>query len=189
MDTIGMMDRVVAEISALVDHVSPDQLSGPTPCVQWTVRDLINHVCGGAQMVAMSLEKGAVPDDKLAQFMAGDNLGDDFKGLFHQAMTYAAGCYKAPGAMEKMVTLPFGQMPGEAALTFGAFDVTTHAADLARATGQQPIDAALYAEALAIGRQLVTPELRQPGVFDAEQDCAENASAPEQLLAFAGRKA
>jgi uncharacterized protein (TIGR03086 family) len=188
MDTVALMNRVLDEMTRLVDGVQPAQLTSPTPCTDWTVRDPINHVAGGSQMVGMSIEKGSVPDELVGQFMAGDNLGDDPKGSFHRAADYVKGCYSAPGALEKMVTLPFGQMPGEAALKFGAFDVTTHAADLARATGQDLSDPDLCAEALVIGRQLVGPELRQPGVFDPEQPAPAGASASDALLAFAGRK-
>lgn len=188
MDTIALMNRIVDEISRLVDGTRPDQLANPTPCSAWTVRDVINHVTGGSKMVATSLEKGSVPDDQLGQFLGGDNLGEDYKGSFKSAMQYVQSCYQAPGALEKIVTLPFGQMPGEAALTFGAFDVATHAADLARATGQDVGDQDLYGEALAIGRQVLTSELRQPGVFDAEQTAPAGAPITDQLLAFAGRR-
>ena len=188
MDTVALMNRVLDEVTRLVDGVQPAQLANPTPCSEWTVRDVINHVAGGARMVGMSIEKGSVPDELVGQFMTGDNLGDDPKGSFHQATDYVKECYSAPGALEKMVTLPFGQMPGEAALKYGAFDVTTHAADLARATGQEPADPDLYAEALVIGRQFVGPELRQPGVFAPEQPAPAGAAACDALLAFAGRQ-
>ena len=68
------------------------------------------------------------------------------------------------------------------------FDVLTHAVDIARASGQQVKDTELIETALTVGRQMVGPELRIPGVFDAEQPCAEDAPPADRLLAFAGRK-
>jgi hypothetical protein len=38
-----------------------------------------------------------------------------------------------------------------------------------------------------MGKQMIGPDLRNSGRFDAEQPCAPEASADERLLAFAGR--
>jgi uncharacterized protein (TIGR03086 family) len=96
--------------------------------------------------------------------------------------------FTSPGAMEKTVKLPFGEMPAGIALNIAIFDVATHAVDLARATGQHVSDTALLEGALAIGKQMVSPELRMPGVFGDEQPSSDAASAEDRLLAFAGRK-
>ena len=90
--------------------------------------------------------------------------------------------------MDKMVKLPFGEMPASIALNIAIFDVATHAVDLARATGQHVSDSELLEAALATGRQMVGPELRAPGVFGEEQPVADTASVEDRLLAFAGRK-
>ena len=63
--------------------------------------------------------------------------------------------------------------------------MTTHAVDLARASGQAVTDTELLDAALDTGRQMIGPELRQPGVFANEQNVASNASAEDRLLAFA----
>jgi uncharacterized protein (TIGR03086 family) len=87
-----------------------------------------------------------------------------------------------------MVKLPFGEMPAGVALNIAIFDVATHATDLARSTGQTITDTGLLEAALGFGRQMIGPELRMPGVFDAEQEAPAGASIEDQLLAFAGRK-
>jgi len=67
-------------------------------------------------------------------------------------------------------------------------NVLTHAADIASVTGQTIADTDLVESALAVGQQMVGPELRQPGVFGPEQPASDGATAVERLLAFAGRK-
>jgi uncharacterized protein (TIGR03086 family) len=143
---------------------------------------------GGATMFAISAEQGSVPDDMLGQLMGGDNVGNDPKGAWATASKRAMTAFEAPGAMEKIVKLPFGEMPAGIALNIAIFDVATHAVDLARATGQHVTDTELLEGALAMGRQMVSPELRTPGVFGDEQAIDESASAEDRLLAFAGRK-
>jgi hypothetical protein len=68
------------------------------------------------------------------------------------------------------------------------FDVTTHATDLSRATGQQAPPQQLLETALGVGKQMISSDLRVPGIFDAEQPIADSAPLADRLLAFAGRK-
>jgi uncharacterized protein (TIGR03086 family) len=79
-------------------------------------------------------------------------------------------------------------MPAGVALNIAIFDVATHSVDLARATGQKVTDTELLEGALAIARQMLGPDLRQPGIFGAEQPCPDTAPVDDKLLAFAGRK-
>jgi uncharacterized protein (TIGR03086 family) len=138
--------------------------------------------------VKPSAHQRPVPDDVLGQLVGGDNVGDDPKGAWGAASVRAMNAFETPGAMEKIVALPFGQMPAGVALNIAIFDVATHAVDLARATGQHVTDTELLEGALAMGRQMVGPELRAPGVFGDEQKVSESAPVEDRLLAFAGRK-
>jgi uncharacterized protein (TIGR03086 family) len=188
VEGIPMMQRVVDTTTAVIDKTTKEQLSNPTLCTEWTVRDLINHMVGGATMFAVSVEEGSVPDDLLGQLMGGDNVGDDPQGAWAKASDRAMKAFALPGAMDKTVKLPFGEMPTGIALNIAIFDVATHACDLARATGQHVTDDELLAGALAVGKQMIGPDLRTPGVFGDEQAADAQASAEDKLLAFAGRK-
>jgi uncharacterized protein (TIGR03086 family) len=188
MDDVAMLGRVVDETDRLVQGLRDDQLGEQTPCADWKVRDLLNHITGGATMFAESVEKGSVSDERLGEIVGGDNLGDDYKGAFHTASRRALDVFGEPGALEKMVRLPFGEMPAGVALRIAVFDLATHACDLARTTGQPVPDDDLIETALAVGREMVGPDLRQPGVFDEEQPVADDAPAADRLLAFAGRR-
>jgi hypothetical protein len=56
-------------------------------------------------------------------------------------------------------------MPAGVALNIAIFDVATHAVDIARATGQHVTDTELLESSLAVGRQMIGPDLRMPGVL------------------------
>ena len=188
MDVVATMDRVVDETSKIVNGITPDQLGNPTPCTEWSVRDIVNHITGGATMFTECVEDGNVPDERLGQLMGGDNLGDDFKGAWDQAARRAKKTFREPGAMEKVVKLPFGQMPAEMALNIAIFDVATHACDLARATGQKVEDEELLETALTVGTQLISDDFRNGVMFGAEVQSPEGAPISDRLLAFAGRQ-
>jgi uncharacterized protein (TIGR03086 family) len=187
MDQVALLQRVVDETTSVIAEIGPDQLGEPTPCTEWTVRDVINHITGGATMFAISAEEGSVPDDVVGQLVGGDNLGDDYKGAWATASTRAMAVFAEPGVLDKTVKLPFGEMPAGVALNLAIFDVATHATDLARATGQSISDTGLLEAALEMGRQMISPEFRQPGVFGPEQPAPDDASVEDRLLAFAGR--
>jgi uncharacterized protein (TIGR03086 family) len=185
--SIELLQRVVDETTRVVDNVKDDQLANATPCTEWTVRDIVNHITGGATMFAISAEQGKVPDDQIGQLMGGDNLGNDFKGAWGIAAKKAMGAFEGVD-LTKLVTLPFGEMPAGVALNIAIFDVATHAVDIAESTGQQITDTELLETALEFGKQMIGPDLRVPGVFGAEQPCPADAPITKRLAAFSGRK-
>lgn len=188
MDNISMLRRTVGVLDGLVGDVTDKQLGAQTPCEDWKVRDLLNHLVGGATMFAVSAEQGSVPDDQLGQLMGGDNLGADFRGAWKTASQKVLAAFDDPKLLDKQVTLPFGSMSAGAALDMAVFDVATHACDLAKATGQTVDDDALLEAAIETGKRVVPPEWRGTPFFGLEQPCAADAPASERLLAFGGRK-
>lgn len=187
MDAPGMLKRAVIETDRLVMNTTTEDLAATTPCTEWSVRDLINHLTAGATIFAVSAETGSVPDELMGQLMGGDVLGDDYKAAWSAASQRAVAAFEAPDVLDKTLKLPFGEMPAPAALSLAIFDVTTHATDLAVATGQDIEDESLIEAALAMGKQMVGPQMRQPGVFAAEQAIGDDAPIVDRLQAFAGR--
>lgn len=190
MDPLTTMERVITESRRLVDGITPDQLGNPTLCTEWTVRDVLNHVTGGATYFGMVAEQGSVPDEIVGQLLGGGEnlLGADYKAAFNAAADKAMAGFSQPGVLEKIVKLPFGEMPARVALNIAIFDVSTHNCDIAQATGQQIEDTDVLATALEVGHKVVQPEMRTPGFFDAEKPCSGSAPADQRLLAFAGRR-
>lgn len=188
MDVLATMERVLERTDQIVDNVDDGQLANATPCADWTVRDVINHITGGATMFAECVEQGSIPDDRFGQLMGGDNLGDDWRGAYRTASTHARAAFGAPGVLDKMVKLPFGEMPASIALNIAVSDVMTHACDIAKATGQTIDDPELLATALETAKRTIQPDFRTPGFFDAEQAVSDEASPMDKLLAFTGRQ-
>ncbi len=189
MDQVATVGRIIDESRRLVDGMTPDQLGNRTLCSEWTVRDVLNHITGGAAYFARVAEEGSVPDEEIGQLLGGgDNLGADYKAAFHTAADRAMAAFSQPGVLEKQVKLPFGEMPAGVALNIAIFDVSTHNCDIAQATGQQIQDTDVLRTALDVGKQVVQPEMRTPGFFDAEQPTSDDAPPDQRLLAFAGRR-
>ncbi len=188
MDEVATMRRVIELTGSVVDNIEPDQLDNPSPCDAWTVRDVLNHVTGGAEMFAICVRDGSMSDAMVGEIMTGDRLGDDYKASFHAAADAANESFAIPGAMDRMVKLPFGEMPAGMAVNLAIFDVTTHAWDMAKATGQSTdLDPDVVAIAYQVAQTMLSDDLRNAGLFGQEVALAQDAPVADRLAAFAGR--
>jgi uncharacterized protein (TIGR03086 family) len=71
MTDLSRYDRAAAVAAGIIAAVKPDQLDGPTPCADWTVRQVINHLVTGNLLFA-NIVRGTPPPDR-----GQDHLGDD----------------------------------------------------------------------------------------------------------------
>ena len=189
MDSIAMIYKVLGETSRIVDGIEPDQLDNPTPCEGWTVRDVLNHVTGGAEMFAIAATEGKVPDEKLGQLMVGDNLGSDYKASFEAASARAKKAFEPPDIADKMVVLPFGEMPAGVAVNFAIFDVTTHTWDLAKGTHQSTdLDPEVLVAALEAAQAMLNDDFRALGLFGEPVPVSDDAPLQDRLAGLTGRK-
>ena len=178
------LEQAIASTRAVLTAVSPDQLDGDTPCAAWKVSDLVNHIVGGQHFFASGV-KGQPPSGEETDFSAGD-----FVAAFDDGAQQCVAAFQEGGAMDKMLTLPFGQMPGAAFVGLAATDTFTHGWDLAKATDQDTDLAPELAGQLLEGAKMsISDAFRSEGgpVFGPEQQAPEGASAADRLAAFLGR--
>ena len=182
------LERAFASTRSVLANVGADQLSSPTPCQSWQVRDLINHVVGVSLWCAETANTGVAPPTPETDFTLGDALA-----TYDDGIARAVDAFGRPGVLDRMITLPFGQLPGAAYLGIITTDAFTHGWDLARATGQSTdLDPALAAQLLEAARAFIQPAFRgDDGVrpFGPEQPAPPNATNADALAAFLGRQA
>ncbi len=182
-----LLSQGFASTGRVLAGVSPEQLDTPTPCASWTVRDLVNHVVGGTTFFAVTAETGAAPGGDTSDFATGD-----YVSAFKEGAARAIQAFEAEGAMEKMMTLPFAELPGRAFVNIATVDTFTHGWDLARATGQpSDLDPELAAQLLSIAKGFVPDSLRGAdgqAPFGPKVEPAADACPADQLAAFLGRR-
>ena len=177
------LSQAIAVSRSTLVNVTPDQLGNPTPCASWTVSGLINHMVGALDFFAAGLT-GATPSHDT------DYAAGDFLGSFDTAATSCVNEFSGEGVMEKVYTLPFGQMPGSAFIGLAITYTFTHAWDLAKATGQSTDLAPELAAGLLMGAKMAIPDAMrgaEPMPFAVEQTAPEGASNADKLAAFLGR--
>jgi uncharacterized protein (TIGR03086 family) len=180
--TVDQLAQVLDDAAVLVAAVAGEQWDGPTPCTDWTVRELVNHLVGGNLLFAAIVD--GLPVDRTP----ADHLGDDPVAAYRAAAGAVVAAFGRPGALDQVVTVPFGTVPGVVALHLRITEVLVHGWDLARAIGGQtafPED--LVAQELAFTRGALdgVPPERSP--FAAPQPVGDDASLIDQLAACLGR--
>jgi uncharacterized protein (TIGR03086 family) len=185
MDLPALLNQAVASTGKIVAGVRPDQLRDATPCSEWNVRALLNHLIGVGEAFSHAGEGGPIspPDPRTDYFH-----GDGYAAAYDAATEGMLAAWHTPGALDATITLPFGDVPGSVAASINFVDVLVHGWDLARATGQHAtLDSDLAEPALEISRNLVNDQLRAAGAFGPEVAASAGASTADRLVAFLGR--
>jgi uncharacterized protein (TIGR03086 family) len=187
MDVLAEYASAISRNIERIEDLRPDQLAGPTPCSDWDVTALLAHMIGGHQMFAAALGQPLPPP--------GTDTGASVAGMvasYRVASEASLKAFGAPGALQRVVALPIGEVPADLALGLALTDAVVHRWDLASATGQDTsIDDRVAAPLLAGAQSTITPDLRQPdGVrpaFAEPVQVGEDCPAGERLVAFLGR--
>ncbi|MGX9296945.1 TIGR03086 family metal-binding protein [Tsukamurella paurometabola] len=173
---------VTAWVQSLLANVTEEQLALPTPCDEFDVRALAQH------MNAVGLRAVALAESATVE-------GQPFLAEDHDAATYGATRERALAAwdaapLEREVAVPWGVVPGFAALGMYVNETLVHGWDLAVATGQDPEfgDAAIVERALAVAEASIPAAIRgAEGVpFGPVVEPREGAGPTERLANWSG---
>jgi uncharacterized protein (TIGR03086 family) len=171
----------------IVAAVRADQFGLPTPCSEWDVRALINHLLGtfalgpallGGPALDMELRPGGLPPIDLA--------GDDPLKAYRTHAEHLLDAVRTDD-LDRVRPTPLGEAPGSRVLGFVTLDAFVHGWDLAKATGQRPEFAPdLTAEMLEFAHENVGEGVRGT-IIGPEVTVAADAPAIDRLVAYLGR--
>ena len=178
MDPLALHRQALDVAQHVVDGIDRSQFELPTPCDEWNVRQVLEHIIGGNRRVAGN---PAVEGE--------DVIGDDLSGAYASSAAGAAAAFEAEGGLDRTYTLKIGEFPGHFAVLARSTDQLAHAWDLAKATGM-PTDLSpeLYAMALETLQSRFATVGRSSSFAD-EKPVPDGATAADRFAAFAGRRA
>jgi uncharacterized protein (TIGR03086 family) len=189
MELFAAFEGAVASTAENVKRVRADQFGAPTPCREWDVRDLLNHIIGtlwlGEALLRDRPSRYAMAPGGLP---AADLAGDDPAAAYAKASAAALAAAATGDTLTRMHTTPLGDMPGPGLAGWTTLDMLVHGWDLARATGQAAeLDDTVAAHVLAFAEQAITPDLRAPRLGPAVPVPA-GSPLTSRLVAFLGRR-
>ena len=98
MDVLSQLDQLGPVLAGVVGGITPDQLDNSTPCAEFTVRGVLEHMIGGATMFAAAFRGiGPSPPDTA-----------DVLGSFGPTLTGLVQAMHSPVALERTLQAPFG---------------------------------------------------------------------------------
>ncbi len=169
---------------AVVRRVATDAWDHPSPCEEWTAREVAGHVIWGMRNIAALASGGPTP----AEQPEADIAGVDPEATWRQACDDAMTALDQVGALARVGNGPFGEMTVDGFLGFYPSDLLAHAWDIAQAAGLDahlPVD---LCERGARGLAAAGDLLRQPGLMGPAVDVADDADAPTRFIALSGRR-
>jgi uncharacterized protein (TIGR03086 family) len=173
--------RLSAHFATTVAGVTPDQWEDPTPCEDWSVRDLVRHAVDtqGMFLGFVGREAGAIP-----------SVDDDPVAAWTAARASVQVDLDDPEHATTEFTGFFGTSTFEAAVDrFLNSDLVIHRWDLARATGQDETIDPGDAERVLEGARAFGDAFRSPGACGPEIPVPDDADAQTRVLGFYGRAA
>lgn len=185
MEPLEQHARAMEEFDRRVRLVGDDQWRLPTPCTEWDVRDLVNHLVV-EQLWAPHLLSGATLEEVGDRF-EGDQLGADPVARWEESSRAARAAFTAPGALDGDVHTTMGEIPALEYTRQMTIDLAIHAWDLARAVGaderlDEPLVESLY--------EVWEPRaemLAGTGVFAPPVEVPADAATQTRLLGILGR--
>lgn len=177
--------RATEALTAKVERIGRDQWDHPTPCIEWSVRDLVKHLTYGFSWVAPLLHGETLAE--VGDRYEGDLLGDDPKLAFRLAAYDAASACFETGAMQRTVDLSSGPTPATDYIVERIADIAMHTWDLSRAIGANDL---LNPQVVAIGQKLLDDkgdQWRKGGALGPAVPTEPDADDQTKFIAQSGR--
>ena len=178
--------RTAAQFAGLLGTVAPEELTLPTPCAEYDVRQLISHVVGVTRRFAVVGEGG----DGMAVPTHADGVADDgWSAAFADVLQQATAAWADDAKLAGEYTVPWGRVPGGAVVGGYVMETLTHTWDLSRALGhRKPLDEELALVVLPLAHQALPADRRGGEVpFAAVREAPADSDAYDRLAAWLGR--
>lgn len=170
--------RAADQTGRLIEGTSPDDAGRATPCADWDVSALIEHLQGVALRIVTVLEGG--PADSVPLRVASPTWAESRSEIDRVLAD--------DELIERMVVVPWGTVPARAAVAMWAGELATHAWDLAVSTGRtDQLDEQLAEAVLPAAQNGIPAEGREHVPFGEVVEVGPDASAYERLVAWEGR--
>ncbi|WP_327272369.1 TIGR03086 family metal-binding protein [Streptomyces sp. NBC_01224] len=184
MSEVDLLAGVLSKTGDVIEGVGADQLSLPTPCDDYDVEALVNHIVGWL-LVFEAGAQGRPHEADAANHRCGADPAREFRAA-------AAGVVEGweKYGFDRQVTVTGGKMPGESVFSMTVMEYLTHGWDLAVATGQPiPYTDQEAAETLARAEATLPPQYRGENMpFGQIVRVDADATAVDRLVAFLGRR-
>ena len=130
------LTRATQRLAAVVAGVPDGCLGAPTPCANYAVGDLLDHI-GGLTLAFTRAAKKDLGEAGSPPLGDASKLADDWQARIPIDLEALAAAWRDPDAWSGMTRAGGIDMPGEIAAVVAADELLVHGWDLAKASGQE----------------------------------------------------
>ncbi|HET7736498.1 MAG TPA: TIGR03086 family metal-binding protein [Nocardioidaceae bacterium] len=185
MDIVEAHRRTVEAWQAKVEAITAEQWSNPTPCTEWSVRDLVNHVVGEELWMVPLLQGSTI--EEVGDRLDGDVLGADPVTTARHASSEALAVSEEILPANGTVQLSYGEEKASEYAWQLTADHLIHGWDLAKGAGLDATMAPDLVEAVAAWFSTMEETYRSAGAIGPRAPLTGDPQA--DLLAAFGRSA
>jgi uncharacterized protein (TIGR03086 family) len=184
MAEIELLTGVLDKTGDVIAGVGADQADRPTPCPDYDVAALRDHIVGWIQVFDAGSNERAFEGDAM-----GYRCGADPEAEFRASAAGVVAGWREHG-LDRPVRVISGEMPGEMVFNMTLMEYLTHGWDLAVATAQvPPYTGEEAAEILARAERTLPAEMRGDGTpFGPPISIGSEAPPLDRFIAFMGRE-
>jgi len=171
-NSLGRLERALGQTESIIAEIRPERAMLPTPCPQWTVRDIVEHIVGADLRNFTAVVQGETID----WVAPPEPLGDDWVRQFRAGAHGLLATWGRPDA-------PAGRADQQIA------ELAVHGWDLTTATGVDVgLDEEIAEHALAWSQGMLRPQHRGPDrAVGREVPVPADAPAYARLAGWFGR--
>jgi uncharacterized protein (TIGR03086 family) len=177
-------------LADLVRHVDDRQLAARTPCPDYCVGDLLDHIGGLATAFTWAATKQALEQPDVGPSGDAGRLGDDWRERIPEALDVLARAWRDPDAWTGSTKAGGIELPGEICGLVALDEIVVHGWDLAVATGQRfDVDEASLQAVAAFASSFsgAGTEDQRGDAFGPEVAVPAEAPLLERVLGMLGR--
>ncbi len=174
-------------MAAVARTITDDQLANKTPCTEYDVRALVNHLLFWGPSLAGAGRKESVPQPAAAESDVDLTVGD-WRGRLLALLDDIASSWAPPSAVEGETTMGTPQtLPAHVMGDMIVGELAVHGWDLAVATGQRlelPADLLAHLhDTMSVGVE----QGREMGMYGLEVAVPPDAPTLDRILGLTGR--
>lgn len=175
-------------LAALVGDITDRDLDAPTPCADYTVADLLDHIWGLAIAFREAARKEQGRNASPPPAGSGEALPSDWRTRIPADLEQLGVAWQEPEAWEGTTIIAGSEMPAPVVGAVALDEVVTHGWDLARALGREyEVDDASVAGAMDFVGPISAPDAPRPPIFGPAVAVADDASPLDRLIGLTGR--
>jgi uncharacterized protein (TIGR03086 family) len=178
LNPLTSADATLAVCQHVLRGIGEDDLDRPTPCSDFTVGELADHLIGSLVSLGVMAGGSVVPAEVGSVESRVAFVGQQALEAWHQR------------GLEGTVKLGEHDMPAAAAANILSIELLVHGWDFAAATGQRmSVSDEVSRYVLDLAQQVISPQARQRGSFADAIEVGPDTGILERLIAFSGRSA